>query len=51
MSGTTHGLKVVLVMASPSTALSTEMEGVITPSPYSNAAPMTPRSAIPVTRP
>ena len=51
VSGSTSGDSRGLATASPSTALRTEIAGVITPSPYKRAAPITARSAIPVTLP
>ena len=51
VSGTTSRQSRGLAFASPSTALRTEMAGVITPSPYSSAAPMTARSSHAVTLP
>jgi hypothetical protein len=38
----THGRSAVVATPTPSTALSTEMAGVIMPSPYSSAVPKTP---------
>ena len=40
--GTTIGASEGASILRPSTALSTEIAGVITPSPYSNAAPIRP---------
>ena len=51
VSGTTRCDSRGLTFASPSTALRTEIAGVITPSPYSSEAPITARSAMPVTLP
>ena len=42
MIGTTNGSKTCVATPSPSTALSTEIAGVIMPSPYSSAAPNRP---------
>ena len=41
-TGITHDSKAVVATSNPSTALSTEMAGVIRPSPYSRAVPNTP---------
>ena len=51
VSGTTSGESLGLAMARPSTALRTEIAGVMTPSPYSSEAPITASSAMPVTLP
>ncbi len=40
VSGTIYGWKAGVTSSSPSTALSTEMAGVIKPSPYSMAVPI-----------
>ena len=44
VSGMTIGVKASDATRKPSTALSTEMAGVMSPSPYSKAVPNTPRS-------
>ena len=44
MSGTTYGRNSGVTTSSPSTALSTEIAGVIIPSPYSSAVPKMPRA-------
>ncbi len=41
-TGITHDSNAVVATSNPSTALSTEMAGVIRPSPYSRAVPNTP---------
>jgi hypothetical protein len=51
VSGSTSGDSRGLATASPSTALRTEIAGVITPSPYNSEAPITASSAMPVTLP
>ena len=51
VKGTTTGESRGLAIARPSTALRTEIAGVITPSPYKRAAPITASRAIPVTAP
>ena len=51
--GTMNGLKTGVATSSPSTALRTEIAGVMTPSPYSSAAPRNPSvstSAVPCCR-
>jgi hypothetical protein len=42
--GTTNGFNFMVASSNPSTAESTEMAGVMTPSPYRSAAPATPRT-------
>ena len=49
VSGSTTGSSRSLATFSPSMALSTEIAGVITPSPYNSDAPMTASRAMAVT--
>src|SRR5688572_21047438 len=46
VSGTTQSFSALVATPNPSTALSTEMAGVITPSPYSRAAPKMTSAAV-----